>query len=396
MPGRFANKAGGQGECAVPEGADSFDFVVIGAGMAGASVAAGLAARARVLLLEMERQPGYHTTGRSAAVFAPIYGPQPIRALTRASEAFYRDPPEGFTDHPLFSPRSILMAAREDQLGALEALMAELGSDGPVARLDAGETREAMPLLREGYAAGAVHDPTGQDIDVHALHQGYLRQVRSRGGRIETEAEAVRLTRSGGAWEIATSDAAFRAGTVVNAAGAWADAVGALAGAERIGLVPKRRTALMVPAPEGRVLEGLPITVDIEEQFYLKPDAGRLLISPANEDPEAPCDVQPDEMDIAICIDRIERAFDLSVRRIETKWAGLRSFVADKCPVAGFSDRVEGFYWLAGQGGYGIQTAPALSEFAAAELLGDAVPGHILEERFDPATVRPGREGIGG
>ena len=375
----------------------SFDFAVIGAGIAGASVAAGLAAEGRVLLLEMESQPGYHTTGRSAAVFAPIYGPQPIRALTRASEAFYRGAADsGFCDAPLFSPRPIMMAARADQAASLDALMAELGEDGPAVRLDGQAAQEAMPLLREGYAAAAVYDPTGQDIDVHGLHQGYRKRFRAAGGRLETRAEVLALTRGAQDREISTAAGVFHAPVLVNAAGAWADAVGALAGAERIGLVPKRRTALMIAAPGGMDIDPLPITVDIDEEFYLKPDAGRLLISPANEDPEPPCDVQPEEMDVAICIDRIERAFDVAVRRIENKWAGLRSFVADKSPVAGFSGRAEGFYWLAGQGGYGIQTAPALSAFAASELLGRGTPQFILDERFDPASVRPGREGIGG
>lgn len=168
-----------------------------------------------------------------------------------------------------------------------------------------------------------------------------------------------------------------------------------MAGAERIGLVPKRRTALMIDAPDGASLEKMPLVIDVDEQFYLKPDAGRLLISPANEDPEPPCDVQPDEMDIAICVDRIERAFEVSVKRIENPWAGLRNFVADKCPVAGFSKKAEGFYWLAGQGGYGIQSAPAMAQLAAAEVLGQPIPKHILVERLDPATIRPGREGIG-
>ena len=181
----------------------------------------------------------------------------------------------------------------------------------------------------------------------------------------------------------------------MNAAGAWADALGQLAGTERIGLTPKRRTALMIDAPDGTNLSALPLTIDIEEQFYLKPDAGKLLISPANDDPEPPCDVQPDEMDIAICVDRIERAFNVSVKRVESPWAGLRSSVADKAPVVGFSQEVEGFYWLAGQGGYGIQSAPGIAQYAAAELRGVAVPAHILAQNLDPESIRPSRAGLG-
>jgi D-arginine dehydrogenase len=328
-----------------------YDIAVIGAGIAGASAAAELAKDARVLLLEMEAQPGYHTTGRSAAMFAPGYGPRPIRALTRASASFYAAPPAGFCDTPLLRPRDVLMLARPDQTAAAAALLAELQGEIDIADLDAAAVEKRVPLLRPGYAAQGVLDRSGSDIDVHALHQGYLRAFRALGGELVTKAEVQNLTRLGDIWQIKAGGQTYEASSLVNAAGAWAEKIGDLAGAEPIGLIPKRRTALIVATPDGIKADDLPLVVDIDEQFYLKPDAGRLLISPANEDPEQPCDAQPDEMDIALCIDRIERAFDLPVRRIETKWAGLRSFVADKCPVAGFSQAAPGFFWLAGQGG---------------------------------------------
>jgi D-arginine dehydrogenase len=369
----------------------SFEFIVIGAGMAGASVAAELAGKARVALLEMERQPGYHTTGRSAAIFAPTYGPQPIRALTRASGRFFTAPPDGFADHPLISPRNIMMVARADQVDKLDAMMVDVSGEGAAQQLDAAGTREVQPLLRDGYAVGSVLDQSGQDIDVSALHQGYLRRFRQSGGVLVINATVDALQRCSARWHVSAGGEDYSAPIVVNAAGAWADIVGALAGAETIGLTPKRRTALMIEPPHGVDTDRLPLTVDIDEQFYLKPDAGRLLISPANEDPVVPSDVQPDEMDVAICIDRIERAFDLSVRRIENKWAGLRSFVADGVPVAGFSQQVEGFFWLAGQGGYGIQTAPALSRYAAFLAQGLPVPQDILDQGLDPHSLAPGR-----
>lgn len=372
----------------------SFDVIVIGAGIAGASVAAELASKVRVLLLEMESQPGYHTTGRSAAIFAPTYGPAPIRALTRASEGFFLMPPEGFTDTPLLSPRGVMMVARQDQTEALSALLDEVADEANVERLDAAQTRARVPLLREGYAAGAMLDNKTSDIDVHALHQGFLRSFKTSGGDIQTNAEVTGLYRHGGSWQVATKAGDFSAGIVINAAGAWAEQVGILAGAEKIGLIPKRRTALMIPAPDSVDTSSFPLIVDIEEQFYLKPDAGRLLISPANEDPETPCDVQPDEMDIALCIDRIETAFDLQVRRIENRWAGLRSFVSDKSPVAGFSKNVDGFFWLAGQGGYGIQSAPALSRLSAALVLGRNIPDDILAQGLDPTSLAPDRPGL--
>lgn len=372
-----------------------FDVAVIGAGIAGASAAAELSASTRVVLIEQETQPGYHTTGRSAAVYSPIYGPQPIRALTRASLGFFEAPPEGFADHALLSRIDAAFIARADQSEALDAMQAELADASTVQRINGSELCEKLPLLREGYAVGAMWDSGTSEIDVAALHQGYLRQFKARGGSLRTNEPVHDLKRTASGWEVITKHGAVYASVVINAAGAWADIIGQLAGAEKIGLVPKRRTALMIDPPTDIDVSTLPLIVDVDEQFYLKPDAGKLLISPANEDPEAPCDVQPDEMDIAICVDRIERAFDISVRRIENPWAGLRSFVADKCPVAGFSAKVEGFYWLAGQGGYGIQSAPALAKLAAAEVMRKPIPAHILAERLDPSTIRPDRMGIG-
>lgn len=379
----------------MPDTLGEYDIAIIGAGIAGASVASELSGSGRIALLERESQPGYHTTGRSAAIYSPIYGPQPIRALTRASLVFFKTPPDGFSDHPLLTPIDATFVARPDQAQSLETMQTELADASTVRRVEAGELRERLPLLRDGYAVGAIWDNGTSEIDVAAVHQGYLRHFKANGGTVLTNAPVTALTPTDAGWQIETKQGVIAAKIVINAAGAWADEVGQMAGAERIGLVPKRRTALMIDAPDGYDLDSVPLVVDIDEQFYLKPDAGKLLISPANEDPEPPCDVQPDEMDIAICVDRIETAFNVSVRRIENPWAGLRSFVADKCPVAGFSKKVQGFYWLAGQGGYGIQSAPGLAQFAAAEVTGQPVPPHILAERLDPETLRPGRAGIG-
>lgn len=374
---------------------DGYDVAVIGAGIAGASVAAELAGEASVVLLEMERQPGYHTTGRSAAVYAPSYGPAPIRALTRAARRFFEAPPEGFCEHPLLDPIETVFLARADQREAVEAMLAEMPEAG-LRRIDAGWLAAQVPILRADYAAEGLLDRSTSTIDVAALHQGYLRQLGARGGALRTRAEVTGLSRDGAGWRVATTDGPLRAGIVINAAGAWADRVGALAGAEPVGLKPLRRTALIVEGPEGADLAALPMVVDIDEEFYLKPDAGKLLISPANEDPDAPSDVQPDEMDVAICVDRIERAFNISVRRIENWWAGLRSFVADKCPVVGFSTRAEGFFWLAGQGGYGIQSAPALAQLAAATVLGREMPEEIAAEGLDLRALAPDRAALRG
>ena len=372
--------------------AQNFDIAVIGAGIAGASVAAHLSqAGKRVALLEMESQAGYHTTGRSAAVYAPSYGPAPIRALTRASKGFFDGPPKGFSDTPLFSPRTIMMIAREDQQATLDTLVAEVKAD-TINVVDEATLRGYNPLVRENYAHAAMIDAAGQDIDVSALHQGFLRQFKAAHGTLITKAEVLGMAQDG-AWQIETPAGVVQADIVVNAAGAWADQVGQMAGAEHIGLTPKRRTALIIAAPEGVDAASYPITIDVGEEFYLKPDAGRLLISPADATPSHPCDAQPDEMDVAVCVDRIETAFDLQVHRIENKWAGLRSFVADGSPVAGFSGKAAGFFWLAGQGGYGIQSSPALAEMAASQIFGKAIPAYIMDEGFDPVTVSPMRLG---
>ena len=375
--------------------AEQADFIIIGAGIAGSSVAAELAADGRhVLLVEAEQQPGYHTTGRSAAIFAPTYGPAPIRALTRASEAFFTNPPAGFSDHPLLSHRDILMIARSDQIAALDALIDEVGGHADISRLESHEVYARQPLLRPGYAEAGMLDAGGHDIDVDALLQGYLRRFRAEGGQLVAGAGASDLRRTAGLWRVTVGGREYAAPVVINAAGAWADEVGALASAGEIGLVPKRRTAVIIAAPEDVETEHLPLTVDVDEKFYLKPESGRLLISPADETPAPPSDVQPEELDIAICVDKIERAFDLSVRRVENSWAGLRSFVGDKVPVVGFSARAEGFFWLAGQGGYGIQTAPAMARLAAALAQGKQPPADIIDEGLELAALSPARLGV--
>lgn len=371
---------------------EQFDVAVVGAGIAGASAAAELAALSlRVLLIEREDQPGYHTTGRSAALFSQTYGPPVIRALSRASAAFFHAPPEGFASHPILSPRDVLIVGRDDQSAAIEVEFAEHAKHAGMIRLTTAEALIRMPLLRPETAAGALLDPRSADMDVHALHHGYLRRFRVAGGTVATGSDVQAIDRDRTGWRIITGRGAYRAAIIINAAGAWADEIAALAGAAPIGLVPKRRTAMVVPAPEGAAADSLPMVVDVDEQFYLKPDAGRLLISPADETPSPPCDAQPDELDIAICIDRIETAFDLKVTRIDNRWAGLRSFVADKRPVVGFDFAVEGFFWLAGQGGYGIQTAPAMARLAAALAAGRAVPTDILDQGVDPADITPVR-----
>jgi D-arginine dehydrogenase len=373
------------------EHVQSFDVIVIGAGIAGAGIAAEIGAGLRVALLEQEAQPGYHTTGRSAAVFAESYGGPVVRILSRASRPFFDRPPQGFTDTPLLLPRGFLFIAREDQAEALEALAAEPDLCAGSRRLTPDQAREQMPLLRREYLAGALLDPGASDIEVHALHQGYLAQLRRNGGRLLCQARAERIERHGQAWRVHSTAGPFEAPLLVNAAGAWADRVGAMAGVRGIGLQPLRRTAALVDLPGYEGQEHWPLTIDIDEQFYFKPDAGRLLLSRGDETPSEPCDAQPEELDLAIAVDNIERATTLDIRRMHSRWAGLRSFVSDRTPVAGPAPDAPGFFWLAGQGGYGIQTAPALSRFAAARLLGRDVPADLADLGLEAAALSPAR-----
>jgi D-arginine dehydrogenase len=371
------------------------DVIVIGAGIAGASVAYELAASRSVLLLERESQPGYHTTGRSAALFTETYGNSAMRALTRASKRFLAAPPPGFASTPLLSRRGTLLVARAEQLPALWRGREECSAlVDNLAWWSAEEVRARVPCFALQQVAGGLLETEAMDIDVHALHQGFLRGLRARDGVLVCNAEVRALTRYRGHWRAQTSVGEFEAPLLVNAAGAWADEIGRLAGAKPIGLVPKRRTAITFDPPAGTVIEHWPAVIDIDEEWYFKPDAGRVLASPADETPSPPCDAQPDEYDVAVLVDRLARATTLQVPRIRARWAGLRSFVADRTIVAGFDDEEPGFFWLAGQGGYGIQTAPAVARGAAALINGEAVPADIAVLGVDAAVLSPRRPSL--
>ena len=368
------------------------DFLVVGAGMAGASAAYWLAERGRVVVVEQEDVAGYHTTGRSAAMYMESYGGPLTRGLAVASRDFFDEPPSGFAASPLLSPRPVLYVGRTDQTGALDRFYDGNRRRVPtLARLDAGEALGKGVPLREDYVGGAVLEPAAEEIDVAALHQGYLRGLRARGGTLVTEAQVTALARDGGLWRAETAAGAYAAPVLIDAAGAWCDAVAALAGVAPIGLQPKRRTAFIFDGPAEGGVGDWPMVHDIEDSFYLKPDAGRILGSPADESPSEPCDAYPEELDIAIGADRIMQATTLEIRHIRNKWAGLRSFVHDREPVAGFDDGAEGFFWLAGQGGSGIMTAPALGAAAAALAAGEPLPEAIAARGITAAALGPHR-----
>ncbi|MEO8309939.1 MAG: FAD-dependent oxidoreductase [Caldimonas sp.] len=364
------------------------DFLIVGAGIAGASIGHFLAAHGRTVVLERESQPGYHSTGRSAALFLESYGTAQVRALTRASRAFLEAPPAGFADGPIVSARGALFVATPGQDEDLAALWQVMQSVSPRGALLGPEvTCELVPVLRRERVLGAVFEPDAADIDVHRLHQGFLRSVRRQGGRVVADAGVTALTRdAAGRWLADAGATRYRAAVLVDAAGAWCDQVAALAGVAPIGLVPKRRSIFTFAPPEGLDTTRWPLFGSVGEHWYVKPDAGVLLGSPANADAVMAQDVQPEELDIALAIDRIETATTLRVRPRRT-WAGLRSFVADGDLVGGFATDAPGFFWLAAQGGYGIQTAAAMGEACAALVRGLPLPAHIAGLGLDAIAL---------
>ncbi|MBB6252141.1 NAD(P)/FAD-dependent oxidoreductase [Nitrospirillum iridis] len=369
------------------------DILVIGGGIAGASIAAHLSEHARVHVLEMEEQPGYHSTGRSAALFSETYGNTAIRALTRASRSFLASPPPGFCSVPLLKPRPVLIIGQVGQQVAFDDAVRQAVPGTEVEALTVDQALGLCPVLRPEGLLGAVVDRGTADIEVHELHHGYLRALKRGGGGLSTAARVTDIQRDAKGWIVHSAVGTFRAAIIVNAAGAWAGEVGSLAGAQDIGLEPRRRTAALIEPPRDATSDHWPMVLDVEERFYMKPDAGLLLLSPADETLTAPCDAQPDEMDIAIAIDRLETATTLEVRRIRSKWAGLRSFVRDRSPVVGFDGLQPGFFWMAALGGYGIQTAPALSAMAADLVLGrwrdqGSAPFGLCADDISPARLR--------
>ena len=372
------------------------DFAVIGAGMAGASVAYRLAQKgASVIVLERESQPGYHSTGRSAAMFMESYGTDQIRALTRASRGFYTNPPEGFCTNELLPARDVLYVGQHGQQQLLDDALAMYLNDGLEAEMiSAARAKEMVPVLDETKLIGAVHDKAATDIDVAELHQGFLRGMREKGATLRCNAELLKAERDAatGVWSLSLPGGdVVKARAVVNASGAWVDTVAQVCGAKPLNIQPKRRTAFTFNPPEGVDAHAWPVVIGVDESFYFKPDAGQLLGSPANADPVPAHDVVAEELDVAMGIHAIEELSSLRIRRPNHVWAGLRSFAPDGDFVIGWDPKVEGFFWLAGQGGYGIQTAAGASATACALLLREALPESVTEHGVDAAKLSPSR-----
>jgi D-arginine dehydrogenase len=368
------------------------DVAIIGGGIAGASLAHFLSGQRSVLLMEKEAFHGYHASGRSAAEFTRRFHAPLVAKLAAASAGFLMDPPHGFSDVPLLIARGNLLVANEEKAEHLHQVFArEAGSGSEILAQSVEEALARVPFLNPDYVKAAFYDPDCYDVEAETLLQSFVRSARKSGAEIRTSCELTAARHNGRNWELETSLGAFSARTVVNAAGAWADTAAKICGASPLGLVPYRRTAITVDLPPAIQTASLPEVNEIDEVWYFKPEAGRLLVSPADATPSEPCDAQPEELDIAYAMHYLEEATTLKAQAIASKWAGLRTFAPDRLPIAGFDQYRTGFFWLAGQGGYGIQSAPALGQYAADILSGHKLSESLLSAGLTGDEFRPDR-----
>lgn len=376
--------------CEAP-GMKCFDFLVVGAGISGASVAYELARHGTVLLVEGEAVTGYHATGRSAALYTPNFGLPLVRLLNAAGHGFFTEPPDGFTATPLLTPRASLTLARPGEEDRLDPVLESASVAHPITRISADEAYRLAPILRRDAIGAAALEPGVTDMDVAAIHQGFLNGFRRRGGEVLMRAPVTALKRTGTGWQVTAGKTDYAAGTVVNSAGAWGDAIAEMAGIRPIGLKAKRRTMIAVTAPDLDGQAPMPVVEFAGEEAYLKPDTGRILASPGDETVVPAQDVQPEEWDIAVTVDWLLRHTTLDVRRVLNAWAGLRTFVDDHIPVVGFDPEIAGFFWLVGQGGYGIMMSPTLARIASNLAVGAAPPPDVVAAGIDVVALSPAR-----
>ena len=368
----------------------SVDFIVIGAGIAGASVAAQLSAKASVALLEMEERPGYHTTGRSAAAYEPNFSPRPFFALSRAGLSFYKNPPTDFSERPILTKRgSLLIEAK----GQEEASQHFITPGAKLREVSVDEMIALIPILRRDYANRGFYDDNTGDLDVDLLHRGYLKWFKQRGGKLHCNAAALEIKKVDAQWRVTTPLGTFQADTVIDAAGAWGDKVAMLAGVAPVGLQPKRRSIGVIPITGHEGFMDWPFMMDCEESWYAKPQSGKLIVSSADQTPVEPHDAYADDEAIALGVDRLMQATTLEVTRLDHSWGGLRSFAPDKFPVCGYDAKAKGFFWLVGQGGNGIQSSWGLSRLAAALAMREAVPEDLMLQGLVLDEVLPERFG---
>jgi len=371
---------------------ETADFIVIGAGIAGASVAYELSLSGKVVVLEMEQSAGYHSTGRSAAVMSENYGPALWSRLVTASRSFLEQPPEGFTDVKLVSPRGALFLARDGEQTQLSAQAEELARRGATIELTSAEDAlRFCPVIKTSEFVSALYEPDCMDIDTDALLSGYLKMLRIRGGKLVTNGKVQTIRREGGVWKVSTPSGSFEAPVIINAAGGWVQEVATLAGLSFRNVVPFRRTAVVFDPPAGSTIQTWPMTFDVAETFYFKPEAGRIMVSPVDMSSSEPCDAQADELEVAIAIDRIHTFTTMEVRTVKHKWGGLRTFAPDHEPVIGRDPQEPSFIWLAGQGGNGVMGGAAAARLAASLAAGAEIPADIAQLGITIENVSPGR-----
>ncbi len=365
--------------------------VVIGAGIAGAAAAWALAERGTVILVEQADSAGYHASGRSASVLSETSGHRTVCALAAASRSFFESPPAGFVDHPLLSPRGLLWVGELADAEVLDELALSARAIAPsVRRLTPAEVIDLVPPFRDhAIGGGGTFEPDAMAIDTDALLQGFLRGFRQRGGRLSISSEALRLRRDDDTWEVITSAETLRSPVVVNAAGAWGDVLARRAGVLEVGLVPMRRTACIAALPD--VDRRWPLVMDVAGRYYFQPESAGLLVSPADATPSAPCDARAEELDVALALHRVHEATTLPIRSVHRAWAGLRTFSPDTAPVVGEEPTAPGFWWLVGQGGGGIKTAPAMAQALCNMVYGEPLPAAITDRWVTIADLSPAR-----
>lgn len=365
---------------------------VIGGGIAGVAAAFYLAEGAEVVLLEAEPTLAYHTTGRSAALLFESYGSPGIRPLTMAGRSFFDNPPPGLADYRFLSERGGLLVGDTHQVEALRQWEAEAHRSGtPVEWLDPRQAREICPALKEDRLGGAVWEPDAADMDVAAIHQAFVRGARRRGAQIRVSSPVTALEKTAGGWTVRAGQETLRVQVVVNAAGAWGDEIARLAGVAPVGVTAMRRTIFMAPGSDN--YREWPLVANVEMEWYFKPDGIQLLCSLSEENPSPACDARPEPLDIALAIERINQATTLGIRSVRSSWTGLRTFTADREMVIGFDPHLEGFFWLVGQGGTGIQTSPGAGELTASLVLDSKVSSRLLDHGVNAAVLSPDRFG---
>ncbi len=372
------------------------DFIIIGSGMAGMSAAYRLSKHGKVIVLEKESLLGYHTTGRSAAFFTENYGNKVIRSITKASRYFLENPPSCFKNNQLMTQYggSLFIANKNQSKYVDKELDYAKSLSANVFEIDKNEVQNMVPVVKENYIDRALYEPDSKVMDVDLIHQGFARGLKNNDGIILFNSEVINISKNNNIWSVKTDNNEFIAPIIINAAGAWCDEVAILANTKPLNLSPKRRTVIIFEDTSNLNTSKWPVVIDIEDNFYFKAEAGKILASPADETDSPPCDSQPEEIDVAITIDRIENATNFKIEKIDHKWAGLRSFFPDRTPVVGEDPHIPGFYWLAGQGGYGIQTSPGISKIIECLITGKKWPEYLTNNLITPETLSPKRKSL--